>query len=54
MKKYIPLKITSRLVKSIFSEQKVKKTVSLTEDFVVVLIDKAANNVAFVCNISTP
>ena len=42
--------ITCRSVKSIFSEPEVKKTMfSLKEDFVIVPIDKAANNVAFIC-----
>ena len=43
-------KITCRSVKSIFSEHEVKNTLfSLKEDFVIVPIDKAANNVAFIC-----
>ena len=42
-------KITCRSVKSIFSEHEVKNTMfSLKEDFVIVAIDKAANNVAFI------
>ena len=42
--------ITCRSVKSIFSEHEVKSTMfSLTEDFVIVPIDKAANNMAFIC-----
>ena len=42
--------ITCRLVKSTFSEHEVKNTVcSLKEDFVIVPVDKAANNVAFIC-----
>ena len=42
-------RITFRSVKSIFSEHKVKDTFfSLKEDFVIVPIDKAANNVAFI------
>ena len=51
MKTFIPLKkkITYRLVKSIFSEDEVKNTIfSLKEDFVIVPIDKEANNVAFI------
>ena len=37
-------------VKSIFSKHEVKNTLfSLKEDFVIVPIDKAANNVAFIC-----
>ena len=40
----------SRSVKSIFSEPGVKNIMfSLKEDFVIVPIDKAANNVAFIC-----
>ena len=43
-------KITCCSVKSIFSEHEVKKTIfSLKEDFVIVHIDKAAKNVAFIC-----
>ena len=43
-------KITCRSVKSIFSEHEVKNTFfSLKEDFVIAPIDKAANNVAFIC-----
>ena len=43
-------KITCRSVKSIFSEYEVKNTLfSLKEYFVIVPIDKAANNVAFIC-----
>ena len=43
-------KITCRSVKSIFSKQEVKNTLfSFKEDFVIVLIDKATNNVAFIC-----
>ena len=43
-------KITSRSVKSISSEHEVKNTLfSLKDDFVIVPIDKAANNVAFIC-----
>ena len=43
-------RITCRSVKSIFSEHEVKNTMfSLKEDFVNVPIDKAANNVAFIC-----
>ena len=42
--------ITCRSVKSIFSEPEVKNTMfSLKKDFVIVPIDKAANNVAFIC-----
>ena len=42
-------KITCRSVKSIFSEYEVKNTLfSLKEYFVIVPIDKAANNVAFI------
>ena len=43
-------KITCIKVKSIFSEHEVKNTMfSLKEDIVIVPIDKAANNVAFIC-----
>ena len=43
-------KITCRSVKSIFSENEVKNTMSsFKEDFVIVPIDKAVNNVAFIC-----
>ena len=43
-------KIKCRSVKSIFSEHGVKNIMfSLKEDFVIVPIDKAANNVAFIC-----
>ena len=43
-------RITCRSVKSIFSEHEVKDTFfSLKEDFVIVPIDKAANNVDFIC-----
>ena len=43
-------KITCRSVKSIFSEHEVKNTLfSLKEGFVIVPIDRAANNVAFIC-----
>ena len=43
-------KIKSRSGKSIFSEREVKNTMfSLKEDFVIAPIDKAANNVAFIC-----
>ena len=43
-------KITCRSVKSIFSEHEVKNTMSsLKKDFVIVPIDKAANNVGFNC-----
>ena len=43
-------KITCRSVKSIFSEHEVKNTMfSLKEDFVIVPIDKAVNNMAFIC-----
>ena len=43
-------KITCNSVKSIFSEHEVKNTMfSLKEDFVIVPIDKAANNVTFIC-----
>ena len=43
-------KITCRSVKSIFSEHEVKNTLfSLKEDFVIVPIEKAANNVDFIC-----
>ena len=43
-------KITCRSVKSILSKQEVKNTLfSFKEDFVIVLIDKATNNVAFIC-----
>ena len=43
-------KITRRSVKSIFRKHEVKNTLfSLKEDFVIVPIDKAANNVAFIC-----
>ena len=43
-------KIICRSVKSIFSEHEVKNTFfSLKEDFVITPIDKAANNVAFIC-----
>ena len=43
-------KITCRSVKSIFSEHEVKNTMFfLKEDFVIVPIDKAANNVVFIC-----
>ena len=43
-------KITCRLVTFIFSTHEVKNSMfSLKEDFVIVLIDKAANNVAFIC-----
>ena len=43
-------KITCRSVKSTFSEHEVKNTLfSLKEDFVIVLIVKAANNVTFTC-----
>ena len=42
--------ITCRSVKSTFSEHEVKDTMfSLKEDFVIVTIDKAAKNVAFIC-----
>ena len=42
--------IIGRLVKCIFSEHKVKMIVfALKEAFVIVSIDKAANNVAFIC-----
>ena len=41
--------ITCRSVKSIFSEPDVKSTMfSLKEDFVIVPLDNAANNVAFI------
>ena len=43
-------KITCRSVQSIFSEHEVKNTLfSRKEDFVIVPIDQAANNVAFIC-----
>ena len=43
-------KITCRSVKSIFSEHEVKNILfSLTEGFMIVPIDKAANNVALIC-----
>ena len=43
-------KITVRSVKPIFIEYEVKNTMfSLKENFVIVPIDKAANNVAFIC-----
>ena len=43
-------KITCRSVKSTFSEHEVKNTMfCLKEDFVIVPIDKAAKNVAFIC-----
>ena len=43
-------KITYRSVKSIFSEHEFKNTLfSRKEDFVIVPIDEAANNVAFIC-----
>ena len=42
--------ITCKSVKSIFSEPKVKNIMfSLKEDFLIVPIDNAANNVAFIC-----
>ena len=51
LKKKCTLKneIIRRLVKCIFSEHKVKIVFALKEDFVIVSIDKAANNVAFIC-----
>ena len=43
-------KMTCRSIKSIFSEHEVKNFMfSLKEDFLIVSIDKAANNVAFIC-----
>ena len=43
-------KITCRSVKSIFSEHEIKDTMfSLKEDFVIVPVDKAANNFPFIC-----
>ena len=43
-------KITCRSVKSIFSEHEVKNTMfPLKEDFVILPIDKAANNMNFIC-----
>ena len=43
-------KIICSSVKSIFSEHEVKNTMfSLKEDFVIAAIDKARNNVAFIC-----
>ena len=42
-------KTTCRSVKSIFKEHEVKTLFSLKEDCVIVPINKAANNVAFIC-----
>ena len=45
----IKVKMTCRWLKSIFTEHEAKSTMfSLKEDFVIVPIDKAANNVAFI------
>ena len=50
MKIFAPLKITCRSVKSIFSGHEVKNIAfSFKKDFVIVPIDKAANNVGFIC-----